>query len=605
MNIPRFAHHDGSEIYVSNSAPVIGEEVEFRIRISNDVSLDRAMIRAYHDGEPRTFEMSIIHSDLVETWWSVTVPIFNSIMPYRFILIKGKEYCWLNAAGIFLFEVTSVNDFKLLASPKFPQWISNSVFYQIFPDRFATSGAERKVPANFIPRQWDELPKGKDPTTGVEFFGGDLEGVEEHLDHIIELGANGIYFTPFFLANSTHRYDASSFDHVDPLLGGDKAMFSLKKRATNLGISIMGDLTTNHCGELHPWLIKAKRDRRSKERSFFYWDKSVPHGYVGWWGLASLPKFNFASEILKKRLYAGKNSIVRKWLRAPYGMAGWRIDVGNMTGRYLEDDFNSEVVRGIRRAMDETNPQAWLVAENADNFPADLNGFGWHGTMNYNGFMRPVWGWLNHEPQVQFGFFGQPTDIPQVTGSQLVAAMTNFNAGIPWRNLMASMVLLDSHDTARFRNVVGQDSLRHLVGMALLLTYPGVPSIFAGDEIGIEGAWGEDARRTIPWDHSDQWDLEFFEQVKLLVAIRRASDALAHGGLRFIHVTDDVIGFFRESKSETILVLISRNPSLIKFSLTPFGYVITETLFGVSQSGSVVAFSDAKPMVGIYRLSKS
>jgi len=603
MNIPRFAHHDGSEIYVSNSAPEIGEAVEFRIRISNDVSLDRIMIRVYHDGEPRTFEMSISSSDLAEVWWNVTVPIFNPIMPYRFILIKGKDYCWLNAAGVFPFEVTSANDFTLLARPKFPQWINASVFYQIFPDRFATSGAKRNVPTNFVPRKWDELPNGKDPSTGVEFFGGDLQGVEEHLDHIVELGANGIYFTPFFPANSTHRYDASSFDHVDPLLGGDKAMFSLKKRAKNLGISIMGDLTTNHCGELHPWLQEAKRDKNSKERSFFYWDKSVPHGYIGWWGLASLPKFNFSSKILKKRLYAGKNSIVRKWLRAPYEMAGWRIDVGNMTGRYLEDDFNIEVVRGIRRAMDETNPDAWLVAENADNFPADLNGFGWHGTMNYNGFMRPVWGWLNHDPQVQYGFFGQPTDIPQVTGPQLVAAMTNFNAGIPWRNLVASMVLLDSHDTARFRNVVGKDSVRHLVGMALLLTYPGVPSIFAGDEIGIEGAWGEDARRTIPWDHPDWWDLEFFEQVKRLVAIRRASDALAQGGLRFIYVTDDVIGFLRESKSETILVFISRNPSQIEFSLTPFGYAIAETLFGATQNGSVIALSDSKPAVGIYRLS--
>lgn len=602
MDIPLFAHHDGSDAYVSNSAPVIGEAVEFRFRVSNDVSLDRAMIRVFHDGEPRTFEMSISGSDLAETWWSVTVPIFNPAMPYRFILIKGKDYCWLNAAGIFPYEVTSVNDFKLLALPKFPQWVNASVFYQIFPDRFASSGSKRKVPANFVPRQWDEFPKGKDPTTGVEFFGGDLLGVEEHLDHIIELGANGIYFTPFFPANSTHRYDASSFDHVDPLLGGDKAMFSLKKHAKTLGISVMGDLTTNHCGELHPWFTRAKKEKSSKERSFFYWDKSVPHGYVGWWGLASLPKFNFSSDILKKRLYAGKNSIVRKWLRSPYEMSGWRIDVGNMTGRYLEDDFNTEVVRGIRKAMDETNSEAWLVAENADNFPVDLNGFGWHGTMNYNGFMRPVWGWLNHDPQVQYGFFGQPTDIPHVTGPQLVAAMTNFNAGIPWRNLVASMVLLDSHDTARFRNVVGKDPLRHLVGMALLLTYPGVPSIFAGDEIGIEGAWGEDARRTIPWNHPDRWDIEFFEQVKRLVAIRRASDALAHGGLRFIYITDDVIGFLRESKSETILVVISRNPSLIEFLLEPFGFVVQKTLYGERQTGSIFKRIDDAPAVGIYQL---
>ena len=604
MSTPLFAHHDGSEIYVSNSAPKIGEEIEFKFRISNEVNLDRAMIRVYHDGEPRLFEMSVVGSSGCETWWGVKVAIFNAIMPYRFLLIKDGNYRWLNAAGVFPYEVTSTNDFKILARPEFPKWINRSVFYQIFPDRFASSGKKYKTPSNFVRRDWDDLPKGKDPTTGVELFGGDFPGVEEHLDHIRDLGVNGIYFTPFFPANSTHRYDASSFDHVDPLLGGDKALLSLKKQAKKFGINIMGDLTTNHCGQLHPWLVKAKRDKNSKERSFFYWDKKSPHGYVGWWGLASLPKFNFSSNALRNKLYAGKNSIVKKWLRAPYLMSGWRIDVGNMTGRYLEDDFNQEVILGIRKAMDETNPNAWLVAENADHFPADLNGLGWHGTMNYNGFMRPVWGWLNKNPQIEYGFFGQPTDIPQVSGPQLVAAMSNFNAGIPWRNLVASMILLDSHDTARFRNVVGKDSVRHLAGMGLLLTYPGVPSIFAGDEIGLEGAWGEDSRRTIPWDHRERWDSEFLNQVKQLVQIRRTSDALANGGLRFAYVSDDAIGILRESKSETILAIISRAAGLIEFSLTPFGYEVSDTLFGSSQSGSMIRRTDLAPSVSIHRLTK-
>jgi alpha-glucosidase len=604
MNTPLFAHHDGSELYLSNSAPMIGDEINFRFRISSEVILDRAMVRVYHDGEARMLEMSIAHSDKSEIWWSVSVPILNPVMPYRFLLIKEGNYSWLNAAGIFPYEVTSTNDFKVIARPHFPQWVNRCVFYQIFPDRFATSGKKRKAPKNFIRRDWDDLPKGKDPTTGVELFGGDLEGVQEHLDHIVELGANGIYFTPFFPANSTHRYDASSFDRVDPLLGGDKAMFALKRATKKLGITVMGDLTTNHCGRLHPWLAKALKEKSSKERSFFYWDKSIPHGYVGWWGLASLPKFNFSSPVLKKRLYSGKRSVVRKWLQAPYAMSGWRIDVGNMTGRYLEDDFNSEVIHGIRQAMDETNPNAWLVAENADHFPKDLDGLGWHGTMNYNGFMRPVWGWLNHHPQVEYGFFGQPTEIPKVTGPQLVAAMTNFNAGIPWRNLVASMLLLDSHDTARFRNVVGKDPVRHLAGMALLLTYPGVPSIFAGDEIGLEGAWGEDARRTIPWEHKEKWDLDFLAEVQKLVRIRRESEALAVGGLRFVHVTDDVLAFLRESHEEKILIVISRNSGKVDFSLIPYGYSISETLYGAPIVGPIVSRNDQAPAIGIYRMTQ-
>jgi alpha-glucosidase len=103
-------------------------------------------------------------------------------------------------------------------------------------------------------------------------------------------------------------------------------------------------------------------------------------------------------------MYKGKNSIVRKWISPQFGMSGWRIDVGNMTGRLGADDLHDDVMRGIRQAMDETNPDAWLVAENGDFVASDLNGLGWHGAMNYQGFMRPVWNWLNRNSEIGGGF---------------------------------------------------------------------------------------------------------------------------------------------------------------------------------------------------------
>ena len=562
------------------------------------------MLRIYHDGEARTFEMAINKSNEIEDWWSVTAPVLNLVAQYRFLIVGSSGYHWLNAGGLFPFDVTSANDFQIIAKPKYPQWINKSVFYQIFPDRFASSGKVRRIPEHFVRREWNQLPKGKDKTTGVEYFGGDLAGVEEHLDHISELGISGIYFTPFFPARSTHRYDASSFDKVDPLLGGDKALFALSKAANKRGIRIMGDLTTNHCGAGHSWIQKALANPKSKERAFFYWDKSIKHGYEGWWGLASLPKLNYSSPLLRKLMWESKNSIVRKWLRAPYSMAGWRIDVGNMTGRYKDQDLNQEVMRGIRRAMDKENPDAWLVAENADHFPADLDGFGWHGTMNYNGFMRPVWGWLRDDPDVEYGFFGLPTSVPEFTGPQMVAAMKMFNAGIPWRSLVASMLLLNSHDTARFRNVVGGDVNRHISGMGLLLTYPGVPSIFAGDEIGLRGAWGEDSRRTINWENKAGWDNRFHSQVKALVEIRRKSDALAFGGLRWIQVKDDYVAYLRESKEESVLVVVTRQATTVDFKLSPFGYQIESALYGREIAGSAIDFQSSIPEVGIWRLKK-
>ena len=563
------------------------------------------MIRIYHDGEPRTFEMTINKESEVEAWWSVKAPVLNLVAQYRFLIVGETGYQWLNAGGLFPFDVSSANDFQIFAKPKYPQWINSSIFYQIFPDRFATSGKIRKIPSNFIQRSWNDLPEGRSANTGVEFFGGDLDGVREHLNHVTELGASGIYFTPFFPANSTHRYDASSFDKVDPLLGGDEALFALSKAAVKRGIRIMGDLTTNHCGAGHPWIKKALADPKSKERGFFYWDKSIKHGYEGWWGLASLPKLNYSSPILRKLMWESKNSVVRKWLRAPYGMAGWRIDVGNMTGRYKDQDLNREVMRGIRGAMDHENPDAWLVAENADQFPADLDGFGWHGTMNYNGFMRPVWGWLQNNPEVEGGFFGLPTKVPEFSGHEMVSAMKMFNAGIPWRALVASMLLLNSHDTARFRNVVGGDAKCHLAGMGLLLTYPGVPSIFAGDEIGLRGAWGEDARRTINWTDRSNWDYDFFEQVKKLVSIRRSSSALAFGGLRWVEVKDDHVAFLRESKKEVVLVVVARKKTKIDLDLTKYGYQHLKTLYGKNFEGSSLQYETSAAEVGIWELTSA
>ncbi|MEN9324673.1 MAG: hypothetical protein RL414_427, partial [Actinomycetota bacterium] len=553
---PVLPHHDGSELYVSNEAPKLGEKIELRIRVphafARSSGLSTVLVRMYVDGEPRTFELRKSRkSNSVEAWWSVKVVVANPEMKYRFLLVGPKSYHWLTAAGLVTSNPTSNTDFRITARPAFPKWLRGAVFYQIFPDRFASSGKKRELPSWAIPRQWDLLPHGEGKTTSVEYYGGDFSGIESRIDHITKLGATGIYFTPFFPARSIHRYDASSFDFVDPLLGGDKEFISFSQKAHKLGLKILGDLTTNHTGAGHPWLLKGLKDKSSKEHGYYYFDKKIKHGYVGWWGLASLPKLNFNSLSLRKAFYEGENSIVRKWLRAPKLMDGWRIDVGNMTGRFKDQDMQRDVMRGIRRAMDETNPNAWLVAENGDWQTEDLDGFGWHGTMNYEGFMRPLWAWLGTGEKIGRGFHGLPIDPPTFTAQQFIESANAIKAAIPWRSLMASMTLLDSHDTARFRTVVGKKFDRHIAGMALLMTYPGVPSIFAGDEIGLEGAWGEDARRSMPWENTDTWDHDFFNETRALISIRKNSHAIANGGLRYICIEDDYFAFLRESSRES------------------------------------------------------
>ena len=593
-------HHDGSQLYVSDIAPEIGDKVTFKVRVPSSYHFEKALIRIYHDGEPRIFEMKLSHKGTKENWYQVSVQILNIQNSYRFAFIDEGKYEWLNAKGLSDHDVHSNNDFQLVAIPDNPEWIKSSVFYQIFPDRFARSGKVDVVPEWAYPREWDLLPRGRSKFTGQELYGGDLYGVAEHLDHINSLGVNGIYFTPMFPSRSNHRYDATSFDSIDPVLGGDKAFLALLKLAKKQKIRILGDLTSNHCGAGHKWLAKAKKNKQSKERSYFYWDKKIKWGYVGWYGLESLPKLNFTSKDLRKVMYEGKNSIVKKWISPKYGMAGWRIDVGNMTGRQGAENHHTEVMQGIRKAMNEVNPQTWLVAENGDFEASDLNGLGWQGAMNYQGFMRPFWNWINRNPEITGGFQGLPFAMPKINGRQLVASIQEFNSSIPWRSLTASMLLLDSHDTARFRTVVLGDVDAHVSAMTMMLTYPGVPSIFAGDEIGLEGSWGEDARRTINWQDRSNWDHGFMDEVRKLISLRKGQDALINGGLRWVAVEDDYLVFLRESKKQSILVMVSRGPINATIDLSSFGYQVTQTLYGEEVKGEIFSIKSHSSTRGIW-----
>ena len=593
-------HHDGSELYVSDIAPEIGDKVTFKVRVPSSYHFEKALIRIYHDGEPRIFEMKLSHKGTKENWYQVSVQILNIQNSYRFAFIDEGKYEWLNAKGLSDHDVHSNNDFQLVAIPDNPEWIKSSVFYQIFPDRFARSGKVDLLPEWAYPREWDLLPRGRSKFTGQELYGGDLYGVAEHLDHVNALGVNGIYFTPMFPSRSNHRYDATSFDSIDPVLGGDKAFLELLKLAKKQKIRILGDLTSNHCGAGHKWLAKAKKNKQSKERSYFYWDKKIKWGYVGWYGLESLPKLNFTSKDLRKVMYEGKNSIVKKWISPKYGMAGWRIDVGNMTGRQGAENHHTEVMQGIRKAMNEVNPQTWLVAENGDFEASDLNGLGWQGAMNYQGFMRPFWNWINRNPEITGGFQGLPFAMPKINGRQLVASIQEFNSSIPWRSLTASMLLLDSHDTARFRTVVLGDVNAHVSAMTMMLTYPGVPSIFAGDEIGLEGSWGEDARRTINWQDRSNWDHGFMDEVRKLISLRKGQDALINGGLRWVAVEDDYLVFLRESKKQSILVMVSRGPINATIDLSSFGYQVTQTLYGEEVKGEIFSIKSHSSTRGIW-----
>ena len=155
------------------------------------------------------------------------------------------------------------------------------------------------------------------------------------------------------------------------------------------------------------------------------------------------------------------------------------------------------------------------------------------------------------------------------------------------------------------RTVVLGDKKLHLTAITLLLTYPGVPSIFAGDEIGLEGSTGEDSRRTINWDDQSSWDTEFLKEVKQLISLRKKHDAFINGGLRWVLVEDDCIAFLRESKKETILIFVSRKAVKTTIDLSKLGYVVKDGLYGVSAKGTTITINAKDPVQGVWVLESS
>jgi alpha-glucosidase len=543
-------HHDGSDEYVLRRPDELGGEAVVRLRAPRG-STDDVILRYVRDGEPRWVRAQVDRETETETWWRASFPVTNPSTSYRWLLVEPQGgWTWLNGNGRGAHESPDSDDF-VLALGDGPAWHLSSVVYEIFPDRFASSGLDVEPPDWAVPRAWNEPPTGRGPNTPREWFGGDLGGIEQRLDYIEQLGVNALYLTPVFPASSTHRYDATSFDRVDPLLGGDEALRSLLAAAHARGMRVIGDLTTNHTGNGHEWFVDALADPSAPERELYYFDPSLPAGYESWLGIPNLPKLDWRSVELRRRMVG----VTRRWLDA--GLDGWRIDVANMTGRYRGVELTREVAQLIRGALTE---DALLVAEHGYDFRRDLDGTGWHGAMNYAGFLRPIWSWLlgeNPPAELRKTFWGIPAGVPRVGGGATVGAMRAFRAGLPWQSALQSWTLLDSHDTARFRTVSGSRE-QQLVGVGLQMTSPGVPMVFAGDELGLEGEWGEDARRTMPWDAPDTWDMPLLEEFKRLIALRRSSDALARGGIRYAHVGDDAIAFLRESPSERLLVLAAR-----------------------------------------------
>jgi alpha-glucosidase len=552
-------HHDGSPLHLEADGAAIGDTVAVRLQVPHDEArgeVDAVWVRSTPDAEPRFVDARVDRRTDTDTWWVAELRLDNPVIAYRFHVWRGGRAEWVNGAGVTDRDVADAADFRVATHAPVPTWVPDAIGYQIFPDRFAVGVTGRTPPDWATPAAWDDPVDPNGRTAVLQWYGGDLPGIEAHLDHLVDLGVDLLYLTPHFPARSSHRYDAATFDHTDPLLGGDEAWTSLLRAAHRRGVRVVGDLTLNHTGSHHDWFRAAQADPAAPEAGFYFF-REHPDDYLAWYDVPTLPKLDHRSAALRDRLLRGPESVVGRWLggdgREP--LDGWRIDCANVTARHGDVDLNRQVARDVRATMAAVRPDAWLLAEHCYDPARDLDGDGWHGVMAYQWCSRPLARWLATVDPLRMM---SPRRLSATDGLGFVESVRALSAGIPWAGLTASMTMLDSHDSPRFRTLVGGDRELHHVALAALYTLPGVPTLFAGSEVGVGGDSMDTARQPFPWDR-DRWDRATVDHVRRLTTLRRAHVALRRGGLRWVGATEHSVTFLREHPEERVLVHLARH----------------------------------------------
>lgn len=545
---------DGSTDFVWPAPPhALGQRVTIRVRALAGVPIREIKLRTFPDGEERQISMKSARRGPFQ-YWSAQVAVTRRPFPYRFRVQTDRRVLWLNASGLHAFMPPDEEDFKLVPGFAGPGWVRESVFYQIFPDRFRcgreeTGRAPRTRSPAFAPavvRQWHEKPQR--PNFGNEFYGGDLWGIREMLPHLEMLGINALYLTPVFEAPSNHRYDPVSYEQVDSFLGGNEALAALGSALQSRGMRYLLDGVFNHCGVNHPWFQDAAIRPESPFREYFTYPE-YPREYVSWLGHKNLPKLDFASPTLRETIYAGTDSVARRWLREPYHAAGWRLDAPNMLGHGGTDAGNLEYWREFRAAVKAENPDAFLLGECFPEATKWLTGDTFDAVMNYRGFTSPMIQWLT----------GSDLHLnpAQLTAQETAAWMTSVLARMPFdlRNLQYNA--LSTHDIIRFITRVDLDEQRYRLAAILQMAWPGVPAIYYGEELGLAGGKDPDNRRPMPWDDvpARRGLLEFLAR---LIGLRRSLVPLRRGAFRFLAADDDCLAFTRFEGDHVLLIAANR-----------------------------------------------
>jgi cyclomaltodextrinase / maltogenic alpha-amylase / neopullulanase len=453
--------------------------------------------------------------------------------------------------------------------PDVPGWVQDAIVYQVFPDRFARSG---RVASPGTLEAWDA------PPTINGFKGGDLLGIVDRLDHLASLSVDTLYLNPIFQSASNHRYHTYDYLTVDPLLGGNDALRTLLDACHGRGMRVILDGVFNHTGRgfwpfhhlletgidspYRDWFVLSG-DVRSGRRGLDAYPLGVVAtlpdeplgsgrhslaalGYQAWWDLPALPKLNMDHPAVRDHLL----EVAETWIR--FGIDGWRLDVPEEVATWFWREF--------RRRVRAVNPDAWLVAEIWWERPEAVAGDTFDATMNYplGAAILSFVGAGRLDRRVLAQQSTLDATIHDLDGGAFLDRVDHLMALYPPEVSANQLTILGSHDTPRLRTMLGGDAPAARLAMLLELTLPGAPSIYYGDELGLEGEHDPGCRAGMPWDAPERWDRGLLAMVRAAAALRRAEPVLRRGEYRRLAGDGAAIAFQRRLGGDVAIVAVNR-----------------------------------------------
>ncbi|MBL8088644.1 MAG: DUF3459 domain-containing protein [Chthonomonas sp.] len=503
---------------------------------SNDAQ--RVEAKVTRGGKAETAPMRVIDSNELRERYEYAMPWDGkSPLSYRFVITDGATRRAVTMGGKD-FQVTATS----YVGPRVPNWVEKTIFYQIFPDRFE-NGDAKNDPAEVSP--WSAMP------TYLTRFGGDAVGIEKRLDHLKKLGVNGVYINPIMKAPAYHRYDPVDFYQVDPEFGTNQEFGRLTRAMQSNGIRVVLDQIFDHVGTTFPPFVDLlKNQQASKFKDYFFvneWPVEVRKNppYLGWYNVESMPKVNLANPELKKYLLDSVN-----FWHEHAQLSGWRLDVANEVPQWFWREF--------RQRVKTIDPDAWIVGEVWSDANQWLQGDQWDASMNYP-FQYAVRDFLAKKTMTAKEFTFQLMQVyglyaPQVSRNQL-----NF---------------LSTHDTPRFIHEAGNDRSAQKLAAVVQFTWPGAPSVYYGEELGMEGAHDPDNRRPMRWDLANDGN-DMFAHYRKLIALRHRHPILVEGDPVALETSNstDVAAFGRTLGAQRAVIAINRanSPQTAVVKVNNFG----------------------------------